>query len=82
MDRVDAFAVSARFSVRNPSHERRLKDLIRDVTGKSVTCAHELSSRLDAPRRALTAALNARLREIALGGIQLLLRIEQIHIDS
>jgi N-methylhydantoinase A/oxoprolinase/acetone carboxylase beta subunit len=61
MDRVDAFAVSARFSVRNPSHERRLKDLIRDLTGKSVTCAHELSSRLDAPRRALTAALNARL---------------------
>ena len=61
MDRVDAFAVSARFSVRNPAHELRLKELIRDVTGKSVTCAHELSSRLDAPRRALTAALNARL---------------------
>jgi N-methylhydantoinase A/oxoprolinase/acetone carboxylase beta subunit len=61
MDRVDAFAVSARFSVRNPSHELRLKELIREITGKSVTCAHELSSRLDAPRRALTAALNARL---------------------
>ena len=59
--RVDAFAVSARFSVRNPAHELRLKELIRGVTGKSVTCAHELSSRLDAPRRALTAALNARL---------------------
>ena len=28
---------------------------------KPVTCAHELSSKLDAPRRALTAALNARL---------------------
>ena len=26
-----------------------------------MTCAHELSSKLDAPRRALTAALNARL---------------------
>jgi N-methylhydantoinase A/oxoprolinase/acetone carboxylase beta subunit len=26
-----------------------------------VTCAHELSSKLDAPRRALTAVLNARL---------------------
>jgi N-methylhydantoinase A/oxoprolinase/acetone carboxylase beta subunit len=61
MDRVDAFAVSARFSVRNPAHELRIKELIRDITGKSVTCAHELSSRLDAPRRALTAALNARL---------------------
>jgi N-methylhydantoinase A/oxoprolinase/acetone carboxylase beta subunit len=61
MDRVDAFAVSSRFSVRNPSHELRMKEIIREITGKSVTCAHELSSRLDAPRRALTAALNARL---------------------
>ena len=26
-----------------------------------MTCAHELSSKLDAPRRALTATLNARL---------------------
>lgn len=60
-DRVDAFAVASRFSVRNPSHELRMKEIIREVTGKSVTCAHELSSRLDAPRRALTAALNARL---------------------
>jgi N-methylhydantoinase A/oxoprolinase/acetone carboxylase beta subunit len=31
------------------------------LTPKPVTCAHELSSKLDAPRRALTAALNARL---------------------
>ena len=59
--RVDAFAVAARFSVRNPSHEMRLRQLIRSVSRKTVTCAHELSSKLDAPRRALTAALNARL---------------------
>jgi hypothetical protein len=32
-----------------------------DLSPKPVTCAHELSSKLDAPRRALTAALNARL---------------------
>jgi len=59
--RVDAFAVAARFSVRNPAHELRVRQLIRAVSRKSVTCAHELSSKLDAPRRALTAALNARL---------------------
>src|SRR6185312_7555941 len=56
-----AFAVAAQFSVRNPSHERRVRDRIRAACSKPVTCSHELSSRLDAPKRALTAALNARL---------------------
>src|ERR1700722_5925101 len=59
--RVEAFAVAANFSVRNPAHELRARKLIRELTPKPVTCAHELSSKLDAPRRALTAALNARL---------------------
>jgi N-methylhydantoinase A/oxoprolinase/acetone carboxylase beta subunit len=58
---VEAFAVAAHFSVRNPAHELRARALIRGLTPKPVTCAHELSSKLDAPRRALTAALNARL---------------------
>jgi N-methylhydantoinase A/oxoprolinase/acetone carboxylase beta subunit len=59
--RVDAFAVAATFSVRNPDHERRVRELIRCACHKPVTCSYELSSQLDAPRRALTAALNARL---------------------
>ena len=59
--RVEAFAIAANFSVRNPAHELRARKLIRTLTPKPVTCAHELSSKLDAPRRALTAALNARL---------------------
>jgi len=59
--RVEGFAVASCFSVRNPSHELRARALIRACSGKPVTCAHELSSKLDAPRRALTAALNARL---------------------
>ncbi len=58
---VAGFAVAARFSVRNPAHELRARQLIRSLSTKPVTCAHELSSQLDAPRRALTAALNARL---------------------
>ena len=58
---VDAFAVAAAFSVRNPEHERRARDRIRAIGGHPVTCSHELSSQLDAPKRALTAALNARL---------------------
>jgi N-methylhydantoinase A/oxoprolinase/acetone carboxylase beta subunit len=59
--RVEAFAVAANFSVRNPAHELQARKLIRTLTPKPVTCAHELSSKLDAPRRALNAALNARL---------------------
>ena len=58
---VEAFAVAAMFSVRNPSHERRARERIRALCDKPVTCSFELSSQLDAPKRALTAALNARL---------------------
>lgn len=59
--RVEAFAVAANFSVRNPAHELRARQIIRALSHKPVTCAHELTSKLDAPRRTLTAALNARL---------------------
>ncbi|MBW4053143.1 MAG: hydantoinase/oxoprolinase family protein [Proteobacteria bacterium] len=59
--RVEAFAVAAQFSVRNPDHERRTRELIRALCDKPVTCSHELSAQLNAPKRALTAALNARL---------------------
>src|SRR3569833_1931583 len=58
---VAAFAVAAQFSVRNPSHELRAREIIRSLSNRPVTCSHELSSQLDAPKRALTAALNARL---------------------
>ena len=60
-DQVEAFAVAGFFGVRNPEHELWVRELIRETTGKPVTCAHELTSNLDAPRRALTALFNARL---------------------
>ena len=59
--KVEAFAVAALLSVRNPEHERRARDRIRALCRKPVTCSHEITSQLDAPKRALTAALNARL---------------------
>jgi N-methylhydantoinase A/oxoprolinase/acetone carboxylase beta subunit len=59
--RVSAFAVAGYFGVRNPAHELAVRELIRAATRHPVTCAHELSHHLDAPRRALTALLNARL---------------------
>ena len=58
---VEAFAVAALLSVRNPAHEHRVREWVRSQCGKPVTCSHEVSSQLDAPNRALTAALNARL---------------------
>ena len=58
---VSAFAVTAHFAVRNAAHEGRAHALVRDHCDRPVTCSQELSDRLDAPRRALTTLLNARL---------------------
>jgi len=60
-DKVAAFGISGLFGVRNPGHEVQLRELVSSLTGKPVTCGHELASQLDAPRRALTVALNASL---------------------
>lgn len=58
---VEAFAVSGYFGVRNPAHERRVQELVAELSGLPVTCGHELTSKLDAVRRATTVALNAHL---------------------
>jgi N-methylhydantoinase A/oxoprolinase/acetone carboxylase beta subunit len=63
---VEAIAVSSYFSVRNPAHELRVRELVAELTGADgnpvpVTCGHELTTRLNSVRRATTAALNARL---------------------
>ncbi|MFN2284153.1 MAG: hydantoinase/oxoprolinase N-terminal domain-containing protein, partial [Anaerolineae bacterium] len=66
-DKVAAFAISSYFSVRNPAHELRIKALVEELTGQDgslpspVTCGHELTTKLDAIRRATTVALNASL---------------------
>lgn len=59
---VTAFAVASLFAIRNPEHELRVREiLLARSEQNSVTCSHELSSKLDGPRRALTSVLNARL---------------------
>jgi len=58
---VDAFAIASAFAVRNPKHEQRAREIVGQATGKPATLSTELTSALDAPRRALTAVLNARL---------------------
>jgi N-methylhydantoinase A/oxoprolinase/acetone carboxylase beta subunit len=60
-DRVEAFAVSAYFGVRNPAHELRAREMIEELVGLPVTCGHDLTTRLNSVRRATTVALNARL---------------------
>ena len=58
---ITGFAIAGSFATRNAAHEIAARDLIREMTGKPVTCSHELSSALGGPKRALTAVLNARL---------------------
>jgi hypothetical protein len=59
--RTEAFAVSGYFSVRNPEHELRVREVIAGLSDGPVSCGHQLSSRLNAVRRATTTALNAHL---------------------
>ncbi|WP_300033297.1 hydantoinase/oxoprolinase family protein [uncultured Roseobacter sp.] len=58
---VSGFAVASRFATRNPAHEQRAVALIRERTGRPVSASHQLSAKLNGPKRALTALLNARL---------------------
>lgn len=58
---VDAVAVSGFASVRNPAHEKRVRELVRETLDVPVVCAHELSSALGLHERTVTAALNAAL---------------------
>lgn len=58
---ISAFAVAAQFGTRNPGHELAAMEMIRERTGRPVSCSHQLSARLNGPKRALTAVLNARL---------------------
>ena len=58
---VSAYAVAAQFATRNPAHELAVQRCILEVTGRPVSCSHHLSAKLNGPKRALTALLNARL---------------------
>ncbi len=81
-DKVAAFGISGLFGVRNPEHELKLRELVRSLTGKPVTCGHELASQLDAPRRALTVAFNASLIpyiDELIRAIKLILKERTIH---
>lgn len=58
---VSGFAVASVFATRNPAHEQEAARIITEMTGAPVTCSHQLSAKLNGPKRAVTAVLNARL---------------------
>ncbi|EAQ46367.1 MAG: hydantoinase [Roseobacter sp. MedPE-SWde] len=58
---VSGFAVASVFATRNPAHELKVAQIIGEMTQAPVTCSHQLSAKLNGPKRAVTAVLNARL---------------------
>ena len=52
-DRVAAYAVAAQYSVRNPTHELRVRELVAEITGRPAT--HLLGARAGAGRAAAGA---------------------------
>jgi N-methylhydantoinase A/oxoprolinase/acetone carboxylase beta subunit len=60
-DRVDALAISSYFSPLNTTHEEQAFAAIQGVVSLPVVLGHQLSTRLDSIKRAITACLNASL---------------------
>lgn len=58
---ADAFAIASHYSVRNAAHEQRVAKYIESHIGKPVSLSCDLSDSLNGPKRALTAAFNARI---------------------
>jgi len=58
---VDSFAVVQVWGSVNPVYEVKAKDIISELSNKPVVCGHELSSKLNYMRRAVSCLLNVRL---------------------
>jgi N-methylhydantoinase A/oxoprolinase/acetone carboxylase beta subunit len=55
--------IVGKFSCRNPSHELRIYDLIKEAFGK-IFMGHRISGNLNFPRRIATAYLNTAVRQL------------------
>ena len=58
---VDGVAITGYLSIRNPSHEDRVRDLVDALLGIPAVCGHDLSSGLGFNERTATCIMNARL---------------------
>ncbi len=75
IDGLDAVAITAFFSVRNPEHEMLVAQIIREEYRLPLVLGHQLSMRLDAIKRAITAWWNARLIPLISNLIQTTTRV-------
>ena len=60
-DKVDAVSISGIFSIRNPEHELRTKQIVQEMLSVPVIMAHDLTGTLGVQERTNTAILNAKL---------------------
>ncbi len=60
-DCVEGLAISSFFSVRNPSHEIRARNIAREIAGLPTVCGFEFTEQLGIYERTVTAVLNAKL---------------------
>lgn len=58
---VEAFAIAGNYSIRNPEHEQRARQVINRCCEHPTTISSELSDGLNGPLRALTATFNVRI---------------------
>ena len=68
--KVDGIAITGYLSVRNPSHEQRIRELAKSILDVPTVCGSELSSGLGFNERTSTAIMNARLIPIIADLIQ------------
>ncbi len=63
-ENVRNLALVGKFSIRNPSHELKMRDLLAD-TFETVTLGHQVSGHLNFARRIATAYLNGAVARIS-----------------
>jgi len=63
-ENVRNLAVVSKFSIRNPSHELKMRDLLAD-NFETVTLGHQVSGQLNFARRIATAYLNGAVARIS-----------------
>ena len=59
--KVDGVAITGYLAVRNPSHEKRVKEIAKEILDVPIVCGHELSSGLGFNERTATCVMNAKL---------------------
>ncbi len=57
--KINSLAVVTKFSIRNPSHELEIKEMIEAENRGNITLGHTMSGKLNFPRRVYTSYLNS-----------------------